>query len=304
MHRIVILLILCLGLLGLPASTQAQEGEVGEPTPTAPIPKLHRVQAGETLTSIALLYGVTVDDLIRVNNLTNPEFLYEGQELLIPGQVGDVTTTVYTVQMGDTLDSIAAAFQTTPQEIVSQNNLLNPRLIYGGQQLVIISRTGSEQPNALTGTFHLVQPGETLALLALRYRVGLEELAAANHLTLPAILFRGQRLLIPGEQPYQPLSDEWVRLSVRPDRAIQGQTIAIYVENLLDGQPSGSFAGQRLRFTPYNDGYVALVGLPVDAPTGLQQLEITGSGSRPWRPFRQTMLVVPGLFGRLDLTLG
>lgn len=303
MRRIFILLSLCLGLLLLPALALAQEGDGGEPDNSTPIPKVHVVQAGETLSSIADLYQVTVDELILVNNLVNPEFLYEGQELLIPGQVGDAATAVYTVQMGDTLGSIAAAFNTTPSEVATQNGLLNPQLIYGGQQLVITSRTGSAQPTPPTGTFHLVQPDETLALLAVRYNKGLEELAAANNLTLPAVLFRGQRLFIPGDQPYQALNDEWVHVAVHPARAVQGETIAIFVENQLDGTPGGSFAGQTLRFAPYENGYLALVGLPVDAPTGLQTLDLNGSGSRPWRPFRQAMLVVPGLFGRLDLSL-
>ena len=304
MRRILFLIALGLGLFLLPLATLAQDGDDGEPTNTTPIPKVHVVQAGETLSSIADLYGITVDDLILVNNLTNPEFLFEGQELFIPGQVGDAAAALYTVQMGDTLASIAAAFNTTAEEIAAQNSLLNPQLIYGGQQLIVTSRTGSAQPTPLTGTFHLVQSGETLALLALRYNVGREALAAANNLTLPAVLFRGQRLFIPGDQPYQPLNDEWVRVTTHAPRAIQGQTMSVYVQNQLEGTPTGTFAGQTLRFTPYEDGYVALVGLPVDAPTGLQPLELSGSGNRPWRPFRQLMLVVPESFGTLALTLG
>ncbi len=113
MRRIFIPLFLCLGLFLLPLATLAQDGDDGEPTNTTPIPKVHVVQAGETLSSIADLYGITVDDLILVNNLTNPEFLFEGQELFIPGQVGDAAAALYTVQMGDTLASIAAAFNTT-----------------------------------------------------------------------------------------------------------------------------------------------------------------------------------------------
>lgn len=304
MRRIFLLIPLCLGVFLLPVLTLAQEGDDGEPTNSTPIPKVHVVQDGETLSSIAALYGVTVDELILVNNLTNPEFLFAGQELLIPGQVGDAAATLYTVQMGDTLASIAAAFNTTPEAIASENHLLNPQFVYGGQQLVVTSRTGSAQPRPLTGTFHLVQPGETLALVALRYNLGIEELAAANNLILPAVLFKGQRLLIPGDQPYQPLNDEWVQVKVHPARAVQGQTVAVYVENQLEGTPIGTFAGQTLQFTAYQNGYLALVGLPVDAPSGLQLLELSGSGNRPWRPFQQVMLVVPGQFGRLDLNLG
>jgi len=47
---------------------------------------VHIVQAGESLLSIALLYGVTVDELQQANDLNNPDAIYVGQELVIPKQ--------------------------------------------------------------------------------------------------------------------------------------------------------------------------------------------------------------------------
>lgn len=47
---------------------------------------IHIVQAGESLLSIALLYGVTVDELQQANGLDNPDSIYVGQELIIPKQ--------------------------------------------------------------------------------------------------------------------------------------------------------------------------------------------------------------------------
>jgi LysM repeat protein len=63
------------------------------PSPTAsPVPtatptggtRIHRVQAGETLSEIAALYGVSVQALVRANGITNPSLIYTGQELIIP----------------------------------------------------------------------------------------------------------------------------------------------------------------------------------------------------------------------------
>lgn len=45
---------------------------------------IHVVQSGESLASIALTYGVTVDEMVALNNLTNPDAIYVGQELIIP----------------------------------------------------------------------------------------------------------------------------------------------------------------------------------------------------------------------------
>ena len=60
---------------------------------------------------------------------------------------------------------------------------------------------------------------------------------------------------------YRDLPGEWVAVGLRPFPIQQGQTVSIYVANMLDGRPTGSFAGQPLHFFPREDGFVALVGL-------------------------------------------
>lgn len=56
-------------------------------TPT-PVPTeallTHTIQPGETLYSIAVRYGVTVQELMQANNLTDPDLIYPGQVLIIP----------------------------------------------------------------------------------------------------------------------------------------------------------------------------------------------------------------------------
>jgi chromosome segregation ATPase len=44
----------------------------------------HVVRSGETLTTIAQDYGTTVDEIVRANEITNPNRLRVGQELVIP----------------------------------------------------------------------------------------------------------------------------------------------------------------------------------------------------------------------------
>jgi LysM repeat protein len=56
------------------------------PTETAtPAPLVYTVKAGDTLSGIAQTYGVSVQDIVAVNNLANPDVLNIGQELIIPG---------------------------------------------------------------------------------------------------------------------------------------------------------------------------------------------------------------------------
>ncbi len=62
-------------LFGLPASAQD--------TPT-PEPQIYRVRSGDTLGSIASRYHTTVSDIMKLNDLTNPELIVIGQTLQIP----------------------------------------------------------------------------------------------------------------------------------------------------------------------------------------------------------------------------
>jgi LysM repeat protein len=55
------------------ATTQEAESEV------------YVVRGGDSLVAIAARYGVSVDDIVRINNLTNPDFVFSGQRLIIPG---------------------------------------------------------------------------------------------------------------------------------------------------------------------------------------------------------------------------
>jgi len=59
---------------------------VFQPTPTPPTTVTHIVQSGEFLASIANQYGVTVDEILELNNITDPNRIDVGQEILIPNQ--------------------------------------------------------------------------------------------------------------------------------------------------------------------------------------------------------------------------
>lgn len=94
----------------------------------------HTVRAGETLTSIARMYGVTVEEIMTANGLTNPNLIYVGQSLLIPSTTTYIT---HVVQAGETLSSIAWHYGVSYWDIATLNGLANPNLIYVGQVLLI-----------------------------------------------------------------------------------------------------------------------------------------------------------------------
>ncbi len=299
----IILLSLCLPVTFVYAQTEYPTPMPGEET--EPIPQVHVVQSGENLTYIAQIYDVSVEDLQRVNNLADDAILFVGQKLFIPGGEGDEIATVYEVQVADTLKSIASSFNTTKSSIVKTNNLLNPYYdLFAGQTLSVTSRTGSPLPQIATGIPYLVSPGESLSMIAIKYNLSPLSLAAVNELPYPTYLFPGQRLRIPSEDtPFRDLSGEWTDVRIRPWPILQGSTVSIYVENLLEGQPLGNFAGQQLRFVPQDNGYIALVGLDAFTEQGIVTMKLWGSGNQPWQPFTQHLQVKSGDYGLQNITI-
>ena len=95
----------------------------------------HVVQYGENLSSIAAKYGTTWQELARINALSNPNIIYQGQTLNVTGGQSVATSGYCVVEYGDTLSGIAAQFGTTVDRLVSANGISNPNLIYAGQVL-------------------------------------------------------------------------------------------------------------------------------------------------------------------------
>jgi LysM repeat protein len=110
----------------------------------------HTVKFGDTLNSISRLYGVSVQALMAANNIYNPNLIFAGQTLCIPGSASvpppPPCGTYYTVQWGDTLSSIAARYHTTVQAIMYANNIVNPNFIYAGMILYIPCGTKPPAP--------------------------------------------------------------------------------------------------------------------------------------------------------------
>jgi LysM repeat protein len=176
---------------------------VPNPTPTQTSPTatpqpggfFYTVRAGDNLFRIALRFGTTIRAIAQANGIVNARFIRVGQVLWIPVP-GSSPSTVYIVQRGDTLYSIARRFGTTYQEIAAANGLRDPRLIYVGQRLVIPGAT-SPGPMPPIQTIHTVRRGDTLWSIALRYGTTPWAIAAANGLRNPNLIYAGQQLIIP-----------------------------------------------------------------------------------------------------------
>jgi LysM repeat protein len=120
----------------------------GTPTPTPPTPPPtpthYVVQPGDTLYSIARRFGTTYWAIAQANHIVNPNRIYVGQRLVIPGGAPPPwpppptpCTGIHVVAYGETLTSIARRYGTTVWKLAQLNHLANPNLIYRGQRLVV-----------------------------------------------------------------------------------------------------------------------------------------------------------------------
>ncbi len=154
------------------------------------------VKSGDTLWSIAKKYGLSVDELKALNNLTSNS-LSIGQVLKIKKDSETVSPDedTYIVKSGDTLYGIARRFGLSVDELKRINNLSSNTLSIG--QVLKVSLSNGEGENEGI-QYYIVQPGDNLYKIATMYGLTVDELKAANNLT-SNLLSIGQNLIIPSK---------------------------------------------------------------------------------------------------------
>ena len=148
----------------------------------------YTVKSGDTLSAIASKYNTTVDKLVSINGISNPNLISVGQVLKLKGELSTGNKT-YTVVAGDNLSSIANRFNTTVERICSLNGISNPNLIYAGQVLKLDGAIDNS-------IYHTVEHGEYLSLIASRYGVTVISICKLNNISNPDLIYAGQKLKI------------------------------------------------------------------------------------------------------------
>lgn len=162
----------------------------------------YTVERGDTLSQIAADHGVSVAELAAANGISNPDLIFPGQVLVIPGEHSEESSpqeVIHVVQRGETLARIAGEYGTTATAIARANDITNVNFIRSGQRLVIPAGGGnSADPNVRTDRFHVVKPGESLASIAAKYSgVTADQIALANGVT-NGVIYSGTRLFLDG----------------------------------------------------------------------------------------------------------
>jgi len=223
------------------------------PAPIAPAPrplpeeqlKTYEVRPGDSLGRVAQRYGVSVHELMELNQLENPNRIRVGQKILLPAHARErepvsqppVTPRAtpqgaveYRVMPGDSLSRIAQRYGVKVAEIMEANGLGSDR-IRAGQKLIIphprrtpsatapsapatpsSPSTGATPPAAAprpspvsepaeavapSPLQYTVQEGDTLETIAASFSVSVESLRRLNNLSPDAEVRSGQRIRIP-----------------------------------------------------------------------------------------------------------
>ena len=186
----------------------------------------HIVRPGETLGLIAKNYGVDINALARANGISNAHFIYSWQELQIPSVGGQQAALpsargAHIVRRGETLDSIAKLYGIALSDLMALNKVYG--WLYPGDKLALpvpgqSAPASASQPAASAGAnqtapatapaspasqpaTHVIQPGETLFRIALRYGISVEALLQANGIEDPRYIHAGNVLHIGGKAP-------------------------------------------------------------------------------------------------------
>lgn len=192
----------------------------------------HTVGSGDTLWSIAQEHGISVDRLLRANDLKASAVIYPGQKLKLSGKgssgskgssgakqtqaktasSGSSSGATHTVSSGETIWSIAREHGTSVKAILRANDLGESAVIHPGQKLRVSgsgSSSGSESSSGSSGSAapaaqsssgktHTVSSGDTLWAIAAEHDTSVKAILAANDLSSGAIIYPGQKLKIGG----------------------------------------------------------------------------------------------------------
>lgn len=249
---------------------------IAQDQPSGPV---YVVQTGDTFYSIAVKFGVTVDDLVSANPQVDPNMLSIGAEVVIPGLEGvNGRLETQTIQLGETMRTLSIRNQINTAQLSSLNRLTSPAEVYAGATLVIPQK---ETSNPMVGRFLLAE-NNSLFQEAVPAKSNPWLVAEINQSTSTWNILPGEVLYYPSEENAENtqlnvISPVVNDLSISPLPAEQGETTTIKITTTQPVELSGSLAGNELRFfaTSQNE-YVALQGIHAMQSPGIYPFTITG----------------------------
>lgn len=262
------------------------------------------VQPSDTLSEIARRFNVTLDELIQANPGIDPNFLSEGQQIVIPGLEG-ITGVLETeiISLGDTLRSLSRRTQVSDEQLKKLNRLVSPTELYVGVSLIVPMQEGQ---NILTARM-TPAVGESLLELAIKQASDPWALASVNKLS-------GSWDTIPGDLLYSPTSGSngnatglpsaFLDASIEPLPMVQGGTEVLRAQVQEGVSVSGMLVDMPLHFFAIDGEQVALQGVYALLEPGIYPLKLEATlPDRMKQSFEQMVLVTAGGYLSEDIPL-
>ena len=106
----------------------------------------YKVSSGDNLGKIANKYKTSVDELVRLNNIADPNKISINQELIVPEIPEESTLNKYTIKSGDTLGKLATKYNTSVNQLAALNNIKDVNKISIDQELILPDSYREEKP--------------------------------------------------------------------------------------------------------------------------------------------------------------
>jgi len=257
---------------------------------------IYIVQPGDSLSSIAARFGVTLEQLMEANDISDPDFLGAGQRLVIPGLEG-ITGTLDTqyINFGDSYRSLLRRTQIRESLLRRLNRLVSPTEFYVGASMIVPS---TEAEDSLAGRA-TPAVGESLLEIAVRGNSDVWSMTSLNKLpgswaALPGDVLYGAGVSEGGRVSGLPSAFQDVEIRDLPLK--QGGTAVIFVTAATDVKLGGILVDHPLQFDSVDGGReVALQGIHALLEPGVYPLRLeAGLPDGAQQSFEQMVVIVSG----------
>ena len=197
--------------------------------------KYYTVKRGDSLSSIAERFGVTVAQLREWNGIEADD-INAGVRIAVDASASrrvskpEVKTSTYTVKKGDGLGAIAERHGMTLQEIRELNGLKDNN-IQAGQKLKVTGKASeerSEKPEAKSSTY-TVKKGDSLGAIAERFGVTVDQLRDWNGIKGNNIQ-AGQKLTIGGKSKSSSKAGSSKSAKAKTHKVRSGESLGVIAE--------------------------------------------------------------------------
>jgi len=159
----------------------------------------HKIKQGVTIIGIAQLYGVSIDDIKKWNNLSSSKIIagktlsiYPNGEIFTVPKNTQTNFIYHKIKKGETLSQIAEKYKVSISGIRSLNDISGNKIVAGKTLKISSSESATEQ---LKNGYHIVVKGESLYSISKKYNTSVQKLKSLNNLSDSKIKI-GQKLKV------------------------------------------------------------------------------------------------------------